>query len=243
MPTNAAIFLCAGTGQRMQGKVVDKILTPMAGMPVVCHSVQAFIQSNSVQQFNFVYRDAAQKHAIEQALEHCELDGRAICWTLGGAERQNSVSNALLDLSPLTDLVFIHDCARPLIHPDTLQQLLTAAKSDRAAVAAHRVTDTIKQIESPCQTARCVLKDVPRAGLWAMETPQVFDRVLITESYRHVRLDNISVTDDTAAVAHSGHSVTLVENAYPNPKLTTPYDLEFMEFLLAKRLNLKKGQP
>ncbi|HKB89618.1 MAG TPA: 2-C-methyl-D-erythritol 4-phosphate cytidylyltransferase, partial [Opitutaceae bacterium] len=74
-----------------------------------------------------------------------------------------------------------------------------------------------------------------RSRLWAMETPQVFDRELIIEAYRKVRLNSLRVTDDAAAAELSGHPVSLLENRFPNPKITTPGDLAYLEFLLKSR--------
>lgn len=219
----------------MQGKVFDKILTPMAGIPVFCHSINAFIDSGTVDQFVLVYRDAAQQSNLAAALTQSKLGTQPIHWTSGGGERQDSVYHALRDLSPQINLVFIHDCARPLIHPDTLQQLLQAAQQDKAAVVAHRVTDTIKQTGSPTATTKLHLNDVPRADLWAMETPQAFERALITQAYHNIHVNQLHITDDTAAASLQGHPITLIANHYPNPKLTTPTDLEYIEFLFAKR--------
>lgn len=236
---NAAILLCAGRGTRMQGVVNDKILAPLAGRPVVCHSVDAFVASEKVDTLNFVYRDDAQKGAIEQALAHCAVDKMELQWTLGGTERQDSVFNALIELSLLTDYVFIHDCARPLIQPEMIRELTAAVERDKAAVLAHRVTDTIKKASSTKKTLESrTLEDIPRSGLWAMETPQVFEREMITDAYRRIRYDAIQVTDDTAAVAREKHPVTIVENRFPNPKLTAPADLAYMEFLLQNKNSL-----
>ena len=232
--TNAAILLCAGNGKRMRGEVTDKILTPLAGVPVICHCVNAFIESNIVEQIVFVYRDVQQQAAIARALTSCKLDKYLIHWTQGGAERQDSVFNALIELSSRIDIACIHDCARPFIRPTMLRKLVYAAQCDQAATLAHRVTDTIKQAGSTQKTQKLTLKDVPRADLWAMETPQAFDRELITEAYRTIQFENLNITDDTAAASYQGHLITLVENPYPNPKLTTPSDLQYIEFLLTK---------
>lgn len=232
---NAAVMLCAGKSTRMRGRVDDKILVPLAGIPVVCHSVNAFIEAQVVDQFTFVYRDNQQRADIENALQHCPLNTISIDWTEGGGERQDSVFNALSDLSLLTDYVFIHDCARPLIRPEILIELNQAVAQDKAAVVAHRVTDTIKRAGDTTQKNRQQqLKDIPRPGLWAMETPQAFERELITESYRRIRYNNETVTDDTAAASRQGHKVTLIENLFPNPKITVPSDLAYIEFLLNK---------
>jgi len=131
------------------------------------------------------------------------------------------------------DFVFIHDCARPLIRPDSLKTLEQLARQDNAASLAHPVTDTIKHVS--CDNAdkhACTLKDIDRQHLWAMETPQVFKLELILDAYRHLRDKNIRVTDDTAALSEIQKKVTLLDPEYPNVKLTTLEDLPYIEFLL-----------
>ena len=147
----------------------------------------------------------------------------------GGRERQHSVANALEALPSDIGHVFIHDCARPLIRAEQLVALLKIVQVEHAAVLAHRVTDTIKQ-----HSGNGRLKTLDRANLWAMETPQVFTRELIMRAYARVVEREIAITDDATAVELLGHSVALLENSYSNPKLTTPADLAYMEFLLAE---------
>ncbi|GHB95770.1 IspD/TarI family cytidylyltransferase [Cerasicoccus arenae] len=229
---NAAIFLCAGSGTRMRGQVADKVLTPLGGHSVFWHSIKAFEDSGLIEHAVVVYRDDEQREALEKVITETNVDWE-ISWALGGKERQDSVFNGLSETSLLVDYVFIHDCARPMIRIENLHALHQAALENGAAVLAHRVADTIKRAAGSQRklTAR-KLKDVPRSNLWAMETPQVFHRETVMECYRRLRLAGLSVTDDTAAVAREGHSVTLVENPFPNPKLTTPADLPYLEFLL-----------
>lgn len=230
---NAAIFLCAGKGTRMCGEVSDKVLTPLAQRPVFLFSLDAFREANIVDQIVIVHRDEAQKTCIEEALQTANTGSMEILWSTGGEERQDSVFNGLTELSLLVDDVFIHDCARPMIHPESLRLLAGIVKRDKAAVLCHRIVDTIKRVGHSRQNhACCILEDVPRDDLWGMETPQAFERELITEAYRRLRYDKKKVTDDTAAVSLLGHPVSLVENPYPNPKLTTPHDLPYLEFLL-----------
>ncbi|WOO41396.1 2-C-methyl-D-erythritol 4-phosphate cytidylyltransferase [Rubellicoccus peritrichatus] len=234
--SNAAIFLCAGSGTRMRGQVDDKVLTPLAGKPTIIHSLDAFRESGIVESIVFAYRDEEQRDQIQQALDQADTTGLQFFWVEGGKERQDSVFNALLELSLLVEYVFIHDCARPLVRPEVLRELYQAVMEDKAAVLAHRVADTIKKASGTKRTRRGrMLKDVPRASLWAMETPQAFERELITDAYRRLRFDGVSVTDDTAAVTRQDHGVTLVENLYPNPKLTVPADLPYLEFLLTQK--------
>jgi 2-C-methyl-D-erythritol 4-phosphate cytidylyltransferase len=146
----------------------------------------------------------------------------------GGRERQDSVRNALAALPGDIEYVFIHDCARPLIRAEQLVALHKIVRREQAVVLAHRVVDTIKEHRDNAR-----LRTLNRARLWAMETPQVFSRDLIVRGYARVAARKLHVTDDAQAVELLGHPIALLENAHPNPKLTTPADLDYLEFLLA----------
>lgn len=227
MSRTAAILLAAGQSRRMQARVPDKILAPLAGRPVFAHSAAAFIASGVADFYVIVHRDARQSLALS-----CFAPTPAL-FVPGGRERQDSVSNALAGLPDDVAYVFIHDCARPLIRPEQLVALLRAVKRDGAAVLAHRITDTIKQLPTPARSIRRVRpRTLDRTRLWAMETPQVFDRDLILRAHAAVHRRGWRITDDIQAVERLGHRVTLLENAHPNPKLTTPADLGYAEYLL-----------
>jgi 2-C-methyl-D-erythritol 4-phosphate cytidylyltransferase len=221
---NAAILLAAGSGRRMQGIVTDKVLAPLAGKPVFAHSVAAFLESGVADFYAIVYRDQ------RQMTELSAFAPTPSVFVHGGRERQHSVANALEALPADIGHVFIHDCARPLIRAEQLVALLKIVQIENAAVLAHRVTDTIKQ-----HSGNGRLKTVDRTNLWAMETPQVFTRELITRAYARVMEKELSITDDAAAVEGLNHAVALLENPHPNPKLTTPADLAYLEFMLNAR--------
>jgi 2-C-methyl-D-erythritol 4-phosphate cytidylyltransferase len=215
--------------------VTDKILAPLGGRPVFLHSVEAFLRSGVVTHFVVVYRDARQKKQLAACLRKSRLipSTATFAWTPGGTERQDSVWRGLKALPSTVDYVFIHDCARPLIQPAMLAELGNAVVRDRAVILAHRVTDTIKQTPARARDSRNLrLKTLERERLWAMETPQVFEHKLITAAYRKLRLARRRVTDDAAATTFAGHRVSLLENRFPNPKLTTPADLGYCEYLL-----------
>jgi 2-C-methyl-D-erythritol 4-phosphate cytidylyltransferase len=220
----AAILLAAGSGKRMQGSVPDKLLTPLGGRPVFAHTVAAFQQSNLIDYYVIVYRDSPQLHELM-----CYAPSPAY-YVQGGKERQDSVSLALEALPDGVDYVFIHDCARPFVRTETLAALLKVVRREKAVVLAHRVTDTIKQHSGDGK-----LKTLKRENLWAMETPQVFSTELIAEAYAKVHKREKSITDDAAAVELLGRPVALLENDHPNPKLTTPADLPYFEYLLAQQ--------
>jgi 2-C-methyl-D-erythritol 4-phosphate cytidylyltransferase len=209
----------------MAGTVPDKVLAPLAGRPVFAHSAAAFAASGVADLYVVVYRDRSQMTALSAFAPTPSL------LVKGGRERQDSVAAALDALPGDIGHVFIHDCARPLIRPEQLVALHKIVRRRRAVVLAHRVTDTIKEKRGGGR-----LRTVDRSRLWAMETPQVFSKGLIERAYARVRSRSLRVTDDAAAVELLGRPVALLENTHPNPKLTTPQDLGYLEFLLAPAL-------
>jgi 2-C-methyl-D-erythritol 4-phosphate cytidylyltransferase len=224
MSRTAAILLAAGSGRRMQGAVADKILAPLAGRPVFAHSVAAFLESNVADYYVIVVRDQAQSIALSAyAPTPAEF-------VIGGKERQDSVQNALAVLPADIAYVFIHDCARPLVRVEQLVGLHKVVRKENAVVLAHRVNDTIKKHSDTGH-----LKTLDRDRLWAMETPQVFARELIVDAYAKVAKKKLRITDDAAAAELLAHPVALLENSHPNPKITTPSDLAYVEYLLSKK--------
>ncbi len=220
MSRTAAILLAAGSGRRMAGAVADKVLAPLAGRPVFAHSAAAFITSGIADYYVVVYRDQRQMMALSAYAPTPSVLVR------GGRERQDSVIHALAALPGDIAHVFIHDCARPLIRPEQLVALHKIVRRERAVILAHRVTDTIKEHRGEGR-----LSTLDRSRLWAMETPQVFARDLIDRAYARVAAKKLRITDDAAAVELLGQPIALLENTQPNPKLTTPADLAYLEFL------------
>jgi 2-C-methyl-D-erythritol 4-phosphate cytidylyltransferase len=229
MSRTAVILLAAGSGSRMNGAVTDKILAPLAGRPVFSYSASAFMQSSIADLYVIVYRDQRQM---------MDLSAYAPTPSLlihGGRERQDSVMNALAALPADIAHVFIHDCARPLIRADQLVALHKIVRREEAVVLAHRVTDTIKEHlvrRSSSGSEHVRLRTIDRSRLWAMETPQVFARDLITRAYERVQARGLHITDDAQAVELLDHPVALLENSQPNPKLTTPADFAYLEYLM-----------
>jgi 2-C-methyl-D-erythritol 4-phosphate cytidylyltransferase len=222
MSRTAAILLAAGSSRRMEGAVNDKILAPLGGKPVFAHSASAFYRSGVADTFIVTYRDQA------QMVELSAYAPTPTHFVPGGRDRQDSVAAALAELPDDVKYVFIHDCARPLVRADQLVALHKIVRTEDAVVLAHRVTDTIKEHRGEGR-----LSTLNRKRLWAMETPQVFSRKLICRAYERVAERKLTITDDASAVELLKHSIALLENPYPNPKLTTPADLAYMEFLLA----------
>ncbi len=147
---------------------------------------------------------------------------------IGGAERQDSVWNGLEALTPATEIVAIQDGARPCTSATIISATIAAAREVGAAVAAMPVTDTIKETSD----GKLVGRTLDRSKLWAVQTPQTFRVEVIRRALATVRQKGLSVTDDTAACELIGQPVKLVSGSAPNPKVTVPADLPYIELLL-----------
>jgi 2-C-methyl-D-erythritol 4-phosphate cytidylyltransferase len=223
-----AIIVAAGKGTRM-GPNVDKLFLEIAGKPVVVHTWQRFNAAECIDEIVIVVRDGMQS-AFHEFANKFQLRKRFRVVT-GGKERQDSVWNGLEAVSSETDVVAIQDGARPCTSERLIAETISAARENGAAVAAQPVTDTIKESVD----GRTITRTPDRSRLWAVQTPQTFRLEIIRRALREVREKNLLVTDDTAACELIGQPVRLVTGAEPNPKVTRPEDLPYIEMLLGSR--------
>ena len=131
-----------------------------------------------------------------------------------------SVSCGLKALPPAAKWVVVHDGARPLVTPELIEATIRAARSAKAAIAAVPVVPTIKQVRGGW-----VEKTLDRKRLWAVQTPQVFERGLLEKAHQHGRGNSFVATDDAALVERLGYRVRIVEGSPRNIKITTREDL------------------
>lgn len=221
----SAIIVAAGQGTRM-GPNIDKLFLEICGQPVVAHTWRRFDQSPAIDEIVLVVRDGMQSVFAELALR-CQFRKPYRC-VGGGKERQDSVWSGLQALSPLADLVAIQDAARPCTSLDLIAATIAAAREVGAAVAAQPVTDTIKESID----GKRVQRTLDRSRLWAVQTPQTFRVEIIRGALAEVRDRGLLVTDDTAACELIGCPVQLVISNTPNPKVTRPEDIPYIERLL-----------
>ena len=139
----------------------------------------------------------------------------------GGAERHLSVSAGIERIDAASQLVAVHDGARPLVTPEAISRCASVAEKTGAATLAHRVADTLKRGDEN----QLVAGSVSRENLWAMETPQIFSVDLLRRAYETILARGELVTDEVSAIEAIGEPVQLVENAEPNGKITVPADL------------------
>ena len=136
--------------------------------------------------------------------------------------------HGLQAISSSTTVVAIQDGALPCTPADFIEDTIEAATQFGAAVAAQRVSDTIKQSDD----GQIIARHLDRSRLWAVQTPQSFRVEIIRKALAAVREKGLLVTDDTAACELIGQPVRLVESLRPNPKVTVPADLHYIELLL-----------
>jgi 2-C-methyl-D-erythritol 4-phosphate cytidylyltransferase len=221
----SAVIVAAGKGTRM-GANVDKLWLEVAGRPVVAHTWRQFNDADCVDEIILVVRDGMQPHFTELAEKyHFKKSYRLV---VGGAERQDSVWNGISAVSPKTEIVAIQDAARPCTTRQLIADTIQAARETGAAVAAQQVTDTIKETAD----GKIISRTVDRSKLWSVQTPQTFRVEVIRRAICTAREQNLNLTDDTAACELIGQPVRLVRCATPNPKVTVPADLPFIESLL-----------
>jgi len=225
---NSAIIVAAGKGTRM-GPGVDKLFLEVAGRPVVAHTWLRFNDAACIDELVIVVREGMQS-AFEEIARRSNFT-KPFRLVPGGAERQDSVWNGLGALSTTAEVVAIQDAARPCTSEELIAATITAARETGAAVAAQPVTDTIKESTD----GRTIARTIDRSKLWAMQTPQTFRVEVIRRAFAEMHRRGCTVTDDTAACELIGQPVRLISDVSPNPKVTVPGDLPFIEAILRNR--------
>ena len=218
-PDCTAILVAAGSSLRMG---MDKLAWPLAGVPVLRRTLEAFLAADSIAAVVVVCPP-----------ERWELLGgkdfpKPVTRVDGGANRQDSVVCGLAAINPHTCYVAVHDGARPLIAPQDIDRCVAAAMTHRAATLASRVTETMQRSDDGDFSAAVV----SRERLWRMETPQVFETSLLGDAYAVVAARGLVVTDEVTAVQALGGRVKFVESRQPNVKITTRADLALATALL-----------
>lgn len=235
-----AVIAAAGSGQRL-GAGGPKAFVPVAGRPLVEWSIAAFRAAPSV---GAIIVACPPGHAHD-------LGGDDVVAVDGGATRAESVSKALGAVE--TELVAIHDAARPLVTPELIDGVVATLVADpeaAGAIAATPATDTIKQVAVPgagpqekCnalrlpgdrKTLHLVERTLERARLWAAQTPQVFRVGALREALAADPERIASATDEAMIVEAAGGRVLIHPSPPENLKVTTPLDLRLAELLLGQ---------
>lgn len=215
-------MLAAGGGKRFKSKA-PKPLVNINSKPLIIYSLQTLSKHPSVKSIILAV-NTKNAHGIKKVLKRYRI-GKIKKIVLGGLRRQDSVFNAIMETDKNTDLILIHDAARPFIEKNTVTAVIRQAQNTGAAIVGVPAKATIKKVSE-----KFIVKEtLERRALWEIQTPQVFKKDLILRAYK--RFGNGGVTDDSMLVEKLGVKVSVVLGSYNNIKITTPEDLE-----LARRI-------
>jgi len=224
----ALIIPAAGSGKRL-GIGRPKALVDVGGAPLLRRTVARFVGAPEVVE-TVVAAPPGFIGEVQTALMGLVWPACDVKVVAGSDSRQASVRCALEALDSSADLVCIHDAARPLVSSATIAAVIAAARETSAATAASRPADSVRVAGADGTT-----RPLDRGSVWLVETPQAFERDLLTRAHTRARAMGIEATDDASLVeAVSGRAVTVVESDGPNLKVTRPEDLKLVRSILER---------
>lgn len=228
-----ALIAAAGSGKRMNSKI-SKPFIPIFGKPILAYTIEKFEQCKFIEKIYLTV--------------NCEE--KELCWKNiilkynfskvqklidGGETRQDSIFNGLKVLDTDTDIVVIHDGARPLVEENLIQDSIKAAQQYGAAIAVIPINDTVKKSGKDF----FINKTLKRKELWRAQTPQTFKYDIILSAYHQIYKSRFFATDDATVVERYGYKVKMIVGSEENIKITTPFDIVIVENFLKRGLKFK----
>lgn len=220
----AAVVVAAGEGKRFGGRL-PKQWSDLAGRPVLAWAISHFQRHPLVNEIVLVIDSAHRTKA--RTLVKKEF-GKITAIVSGGKSRAASVRHGLKKVSPETEIVLIHDGARPLFESNLIDRLIAALENYEAAVPVALVGETLKRL-----AGETVESTVDRKGIASAKTPQAFRADVIRQAHLLAAKDRFEATDDTVLVERIGLAVGVVHTTYPNFKITLPEDIFLAQAVLA----------
>lgn len=232
-----AVIVAGGSGTRF-GNPGGKLLVEAAGRPLIAWTLAAFDRARTIGHIVIVCQPARRQEMREVAIDPYPL-ATPVTFADAGAERQDSTVSGVAAVPTGYDVIAIHDAARPLITPATIDaavaELLRDPRRD-GVVCGQGAIDTLKTVEEQEVGARFV-DTPPRSRFWCVQTPQVFRTHVLVQAIERAAADGFAGTDDASVVEHAGGVVVGVEAPRDNIKVTVPEDLPLVEALLRARAN------
>ncbi|MCM1524287.1 MAG: 2-C-methyl-D-erythritol 4-phosphate cytidylyltransferase [Ruminococcus sp.] len=223
MESVSVIIAAAGHAERMQG--LNKQLAMLKGKPVIAYSMLVFEHIEEVKEIIVAARECDSDIIANIALDN-GITKFAGCAD-GGGSRQQSVMNALKLVSKDTEMIAVHDAARPLVDPANVKQCIKDAAVFGGSVLGVPVKDTIKQVEDG------LITDTPdRSKLYITQTPQIFRKKHYYSGVNFALEHELEFTDDCQLAEAVGVKVNMTLSDYRNIKITTPEDMAVAEAIM-----------
>ena len=222
----SAVIVSAGNSTRMGG--VNKQFLELDGVPVIAKTIAMFQRCHIIDEIIIVTRET-DVEKVAKLVEKYDFH-KVSDIVPGGETRQLSVYEGVTSTSNISDLVVIHDGARPLVTLEVIEETIKAASKYGAAATGIKVKDTVKIVDDNDN-----IVDTPdRAYMRFIQTPQVFDKKLYLDAVNTVE-NSKDFTDDCMLIETFGKTVKYVDGDYKNIKITTPEDIELAENYLKRR--------
>ena len=222
----SVIIVSAGSSTRMNG--TDKQFAEICGIPVIIRSMLAFEKSDSTAEIIVASRPECINEITELAKKYNITKLTAV--VPGGKTRQESVFNAVRKISDKTELIAVHDGARPLVETEHIEKVIRDAMIFGGAVLGVPVKDTIKVVNEGLVT-----DTPPRSSLYITQTPQVFKKSVYFRGVEFAERNFLDFTDDCQLAEAIGVKICMTEGTYTNIKITTPEDLLSAEIFVKER--------
>lgn len=222
-----AIVAGAGKGERL-GREGGKQFLELKGIPVLARSLLNLEAVEEIADIILVVNAEDMERAEKKIVEAYGLSKVARI-VQGGEWRQGSVFHALRVLPRDTEVVLVHDGARPLATPDLFSLTLRSLRDCEGVITAVPLVDTVKEVEGGW-----VVRTPERRRLWAVQTPQCFRREALLDAHERAHREGVWATDDAALLERYGYRVRVVEGELTNIKITYPRDVVMAEALLEK---------
>lgn len=214
------IIPAAGQGKRM-GSDEKKQYLNLKGKPILVHTLEVFDKCTKINNIILVVGKGEVEYCKEEIVKKYKIN-KISSIVEGGKERQDSVYEGLKKIPDETDIVLVHDAARPFIQEGDIHNIITQTVKNKACVLGVKAKDTIKIVNKNNKIVDTPNRDL----LWLVQTPQVFSKDIIMSAYNKAMVESFKATDDSMIVErYSDVQVKMVEGSYTNIKITTQDDL------------------
>jgi 2-C-methyl-D-erythritol 4-phosphate cytidylyltransferase/2-C-methyl-D-erythritol 2,4-cyclodiphosphate synthase len=233
-----AILAAGGRGRRFGGSRL-KQLVEIGGRPMLERSLGAFLSHPAVDEIVVALPD----ELASNPPEYLRDQAKAVRVVGGGERRQDSVGNAFHAASPDSEVVVIHDAARPFASAGLISRTIEAAAESGAALAAIASRDTVKRIDQSHPASRLLVAEtLERETIYLAQTPQAFRRDVLREALAMAERLSIDATDEATLAERAGHAVRIVEGESTNIKITTAEDLAIAEAIAGRSAPPRTGR-
>jgi len=234
----AAILPAAGLGTRM-GAETPKQFLELEGEPIFIHTLRRIASSPLVT--DIIVATRADVVATLEKRVRGEKFKQPVRVVRGGDSRQESVAQALREVSDDTEIVLVHDAVRPFVTREQIARVIEEACRCQAAILGIPAMDTVKEVKraSLPEDVALITGTIPRERVVLAQTPQAFSTKLLKEAFARAQADGVTASDEAGLVERLGYNVHVVLGSERNIKITRPADMDLALFYLEQERQKK----